>query len=190
MNVKETLFQASMCLFIIASLFSNAQLSIAENSKKSTFTVPLSRSMKYKDIRSKAERMTNEYITSSFAEDPLLGRLRLDVLGQQSVEIVPLFSLNITRAQWLESPHISHWVSYNQASFSLLQTDSSLIARAEENPVATSFSRATFESPVERQVMVNNLPETEIIQLVDKGADPQRLIERGVNPQFLIDELD
>ena len=185
-----TLMQGLIFLLWVIGILSTSSSVIAESTKKSTFTVPITQSMKYQDIRNRAERMSNDHIDALFNQTPQPRAVRLNILGQRAAEIVPIFSLEITREQWLESPHISHWVSYNQASFSLLQASPNVIAHAEENSVASRIPSATVESPAESQVMINDLLETEIIQLVDEGADPQRLIKQGANPQFLIDELD
>ncbi len=191
MRLSTVLSGALLALFSLSFIANSIE---ARTVEKDTFTVLVRRSMTYQEIRHQAEQQTNAYISSAFSQRPNLESLRLNVLGKKVVEIVPVFSVFVTRAQWQESPHVRDWVSYNQASFSLLQSDRPLIARVEENPVAPSSSRTTFDSPVEssiiNQLRVNNLDETDVNQLIDEGVDPLQLIDRGVNPQFLIDELD
>ncbi|WP_160148390.1 hypothetical protein [[Leptolyngbya] sp. PCC 7376] len=154
----------------------------AKATQKSTFTVPIHRSMDYQDIRHQAEQLTNAYISLAFTQNLDIEALQLDVLGEKAVEIVPLFSIFITRTQWRESPHISDWVSYNQASFSLLQSDQPLIASAEENDVVSSSSRTT-------SINLVNFPAIDESFVIDE-VDIDQLINDGFNPQVIIDDLD
>jgi hypothetical protein len=178
------IFSKNMLIFATLGLWINVTTSLAAASEPRTLNVIIRQGMSFQEIRAKSEAETNAYIDRSFAENPDIESFRLTVLGQKIVEIVPLFSLKITRAQWQSSPHISSWAKYNQASFALLQPRPNAIGGDEEFVAANTTSNAVDQAS-------SNTNSSKRSNLADLDVVEEPVEEEVfVNPQFYLSDID
>lgn len=174
----------NMLIFATLGLWINVTTSLVSASEPRTLNVVIRQGMSFQEIRAQSEAETNAYIDRAFAENPEIDSFRLTVLGQKIVEIVPLFSLKITRAQWQSSPHISSWARYNQASFALLQPRPNAIGGDEEFVAANTTSNAVDQAS-------SNTNFTRYSNLTGLNVEEELVDEAAfVNPQFYLGDID
>lgn len=178
------IYHKSMLLFVTFGLWMNVALPLVLASETKTLNIAIDQGMNFQEIRARSEAETNTYIGREFAENPEMESFKLTVLGQKLAEIVPLFSLKITRTQWQSSPHISSWVKYNQTSFALLQPRQNSVGNDEEFVAASTVSNAS------NQVFsnANTAKRLELtgLNVVEESAEE----EEFVSPQFYLGDID
>lgn len=173
-----------MPIFATLGLWINVTFPPVLASETRTLNVVIRQGMSFQEIQAKSEAETNAYIDRLFAENPEIEGFKLTVFGKKIVEIVPLFSLKITRSQWQSSPHISSWAKYNQASFALLQPRQNVIGGDEEFVAAnTTFNAVDQASSNTNFTRYSNLTG---LNVGEESVDE----ETFVNPQFYLGDID
>ncbi len=85
--------------------------------------------VEYGDFFRRAETMAGDEINRQFSQNSSLTEVRVVVVGERDGEIVPVLTTTVSRVQWQETPRVSAWTKYYNASHALLQ-------RHEEQPTA------------------------------------------------------
>lgn len=140
-----------------------------------TVSIPIYGQINQRYLIQEAESMASQIIAEQFRQDPSLESLEVTALGERNGEVIPIFSISVSRSQWQESPSVSSWAEYNSASYALLQRheENAVVASSAISGSATSSDRVrTFAS------------EGEVQRAYDEG----RL--SGREAQLYSDELD
>ncbi|MBW4460814.1 MAG: hypothetical protein KME47_11360 [Nodosilinea sp. WJT8-NPBG4] len=97
-----------------------------------------------------AESAATDEITRTFTQNPQLSSVQVDVLGQLNGRVVPIFSLNVSREQWLRDRRLAlQTAQYYYSSYSLLGLDST-----DEGQTSTTLAQALPSSVVSRDPSV------------------------------------
>ncbi len=87
-----------------------------------------------------AESAAVDEITKTFTENPQLSSVQVNVLGQSNGRVAPIFSLNVSREQWLSNRQLAlQTAQHYYSSYSLLGLDSTDEDRTS-SPVAQASS--------------------------------------------------
>lgn len=137
-----------------------------------TFTVTMSEAMSWQSMYSQSEQKVEQYIQAQFSQNPDLSHLRLTVLGEKSVEIVPILSVYVTREQWQNQPQLAVWATYHPVAYALLFDDQKpwQVQQRAASPATQPINRET-------STFLNNA--------IEPSAEEIRL-----NPQAYLDEMD
>lgn len=179
------LLRASLSLAIFGVLFFLKPNSTIARPQK-PLIISIYSAMDFIAIRDKAERMTDQYIENQFRENPDLQDLKVNVLGERAGQIVPIFEIYMTRAQWENSPQIRSWVTFNQASFALLTPEESRGRQSGEiatvqNPQRFGSGRQSVSS--RSNIFPNELGNIDLDETLLTDGKP-------INPQLVLNELD
>lgn len=127
--------------------------------------------VEYGDFFRRAEAIASDEITRQFSQNSNLSDVQVMVLGDRDGQIAPILTTTVSRTQWQETPSVSVWTEYYNASYALLQ-------RYEGQPTET-VARAS-----NRATRANRMP----IAQIDRAFDEGRLT--GTAAQEYLDELD
>jgi hypothetical protein len=140
-----------------------------------TLTLPIYGQISSDSFHDRAEAMATTYIDSQFTQDLAINGIQLVVLGQKSAEIVPVFSISVTRDQWQKHSQVNHWATYTRVSYALLQRP-----RPEFNPSQTATNSRSVE----------NITDQEKRRTFPEPLSPPSEAEIMANPQRYISLLD
>jgi hypothetical protein len=122
------------------------------------------------DFFRRAEAMVSDEISRQFSQNPDLSEIEVVVVGDRDGQIAPILTTTVSRTQWQETPSVSVWTEYYNASYALLQR----YGQPTET-MARASNRAT---------RANRMP----IAQIDRAFDEGRLT--GTAAQEYLDELD
>lgn len=96
-------------------------------------------------LHRQAESAAVDEITKTFTETSQLNSVQINVLGQSNGRVVPIFSLSVSREQWLSNRQLAlQTAQYYYSSYSLLGLDSTdegltspTVAQASPSPVVS-----------------------------------------------------
>lgn len=125
----------------------------------------------YGDFFRRAEAIASDEITRQFSQSPNLSEVQVMVLGDRNGQIAPILTTTVSRTQWQETPSVSVWTKYYNASYALLQR----YEGQQTETMAGASNRAT---------RANRMP----IAQIDRAFDEGRLT--GTAAQEYLDELD
>jgi len=175
--VRKTFLKLSLFLSICILLLTvtNSYHSFAAQVGSYTVSIPIYGQINQRYLIREAESMASQVIAEQFRQHPSLESLEVTALGERNGEVIPIFSISVSRSQWQERPLVSSWAEYNSASYALLQ-------RHEENAVVASSAISGNATTSDR--VRTFASEGEVQRAYDEG----RL--SGREAQFYSDELD
>lgn len=103
--------------------------------------LPIYGQLIYSELTAQAESMVQSSISQHFAQSGSPSEVEIVVVGNRHGEIVPISTTAVSRAQWRQTPQVSAWTRYYNASQALLQRH-----EVERRPVASASSRTTAGS--------------------------------------------
>lgn len=125
--------------------------------------------VEYGDFFRRAEAMAGDEISRQFSQNPNLSEVQVVVVGDRDGEIVPILTTTVSRAQWQETPRVSAWTEYYNASHALLQRheerSTAVVARASGGGTrsagipAAQIDRALDEGRLSGEAAQEYLPE-------------------------------
>jgi hypothetical protein len=139
-----------------------------------TVTISFSSDRDHQSFLRDAETMAAQAIERELRQNSALDSLEVTVLGERHGEIMPIFSVSVSRDQWQSSPLISAWAEYYSASYALLRRhqDVQTVANAATATAAPATGRRAFISEA----------------AVQRAYDSGRL--SGQEAQTFVDDLD
>ena len=137
-------------------------------------SIPIYGQVDQRSLIREADSLASQSISERFRQNPSLNMLEMTILGERNGEVIPIFSVLVSRDQWQENPQASAWAEYSSASYALLR-------RHEEATVVAS-------SPSRNAAPVGQARSFAAASEVQSAYDQGRL--SGVEAQFYSDELD
>lgn len=103
-------------------------------------------------------------VEATFRQNPNLSTVQITVSAERNGQPIPLFSLSVSRSDWLHQPQVQQWAQYFGNSRVLLgfnQTSSTTTTAASINSEirnGRSFDRLPLVPPNLDQIVANNPP--------------------------------
>lgn len=170
-RVKRVLIASAIALLL--SFTVSALLPAVAQASNLTVRIPFDGDRDHQAFLRDAEAMATQRIDREFRQNSTLNTLEVTVLGERNGEIIPIFSVSVSRDQWQTTPLVSSWAEYYSASYALLRRhqDVRVIATAASDAPTAPRSRS-FASEA----------------AIQRAADAGRLT--GRQAQVFMDDLD